>query len=160
MFFRLPDGRDVDGVVRCGTAGCVCQSIWRQPRQPTTGPSAAGADFQSDGRALVDVVLPQDLALYRVLVARRPVGRPHLATVLEQEACILLVLAVAFFLHLRAQQIAVLTAGQEVLALTPPCSRCAIPTGSWCCICDRPLCTRCDDAGLTPCCASCTSRGT
>ena len=68
-------------------------------------------------------VPPTDLCWYKVLAARRPVGRSHLATVQDKEACILL--AAAFFLDLRKSQIEVFTARGERLALTPPCSRCA-----------------------------------
>ena len=111
--------------------------------------------FQSEEHALVDVVPPADLKLYQVLASRRPVGRSHLATVPDRENCILL--AAAFFLDLRKSQIDVFTARGERLALTPPCSRCALPTGSWCDICGRPLCTRCDDEGITPCCSACAA---
>jgi len=104
-------------------------------------------------QALIDIVPPQDLLLYQLLAAKRPVARSHHATISDREACVLL--AAAFFLDLRKEQIRTFTAGPQRLALTPPCSRCALPTGSWCDLCDRPLCSSCDDAGATPCCARC-----
>ena len=103
--------------------------------------------------ALIDLVPPQDLLLYQLLAAKRPVARSHHATISDREACVLL--AAAFFLDLRKEQIRAFTTGPQRLALTPPCSRCALPTGSWCDLCDRPLCSSCDDAGATPCCARC-----
>jgi len=100
-----------------------------------------------------DLVDPSDLWTYVILAARRPVGRSHLSTLRDREGCLLL--AAAFFLDVRRSQIEqFLTTGPR-LALTPPCSRCGLPTGSWCENCRRPLCTRCDDVGATPCCGSC-----
>ena len=109
---------------------------------------------QWEEHALVDIVPPADLRLYELLAARRPVGRSHLATVADREACVLL--AAAFFLGVRRSQIEVFTTQGPSHALTPPCSRCALPTGCWCDICGRPLCTQCDDEGITACCAACS----
>ena len=121
-------------------------------------------DYDADWeypQGLVDIVPPTDLGLYVVLASRRPVGRSHLAAREDRERCILL--AAAFFLDVRRSQIELFTEQGLRHALTPPCSRCGLPTGSWCDVCGRPLCRDCDDEGATPCCMACgetAGRGT
>ena len=116
-------------------------------------PTVYTVDSGDPENELIDIVPPQDFLPYQLLAAKRPVARSHHATISDREACVLL--AAAFFLDLRQEQIRAFTIGPQRLALTPPCSRCALPTGSWCDICGRPLCSSCDDAGATPCCARC-----
>ena len=106
-----------------------------------------------DSEGLVDIVPPMDLRLYVVLASRRPVGRLHFAVRGDRESCILL--AAFFFLDVRISHIELFTEQTLCQALTPPCSRCGLPTGSGCDVCGRPLCRHCDDEGATPRCVSC-----
>ena len=99
-------------------------------------PSSWARGF-SDDENVVDLVHPEDLAIYVTLATRRPVARAHLAEPADREACVFL--AAAFFLEVRHSQIE-----HGGIPLTPPCDRCAMPTGSWCDGCGRPLCTACD----------------
>ena len=87
--------------------------------------------------SVFDLVPPEDLAMYECLAARRPVARAHLAEREDRETCIFL--AAAFFLNVRRSQVE-----HGGIPLTPPCDRCALPTGSWCDGCRKPLCKSCD----------------
>ena len=87
--------------------------------------------------SVFDLVPPEDLAMYECLATRRPVARAHLAEREDRETCIFL--AAAFFLNVRRSQIE-----HGCITLTPPCDRCALPTGSWCDGCRQPLCKSCD----------------
>ena len=120
---------------------------------PHRGRQLRNHGIGGDAGGLVDLVDPSDLLTYQLLAVKRPVGRSHLATKQDRATCILL--AAAFFLDVRRAQLEAFLSVGPRHALTPPCSCCGIPTGGWCDICSRPLCTGCDDDGATPCCTSC-----
>ena len=118
------------------------------------------AEVRENPVVLQDMVPPACLRRYRAMAIKRPVGRSHLASREDREECVFL--AAAFFLDMRREQILAFTSEGARYPLTPPCSRCGLPTGSWCgryrdveLQCARPLCTTCDKDWGIPCCISC-----
>ena len=116
-------------------------------------PTVYRPDSAASERAPLDLVPARDMVIYQALAARRPVARVHLAEIDDRVECVLL--AAAYFLDVRKAQVETFLLENKIYALTPPCARCALPTGSWCERCHRPLCTKCDDYGKTPCCSRC-----
>ena len=87
--------------------------------------------------SVFDLVPAEALANYEYLATRRPIARAHLAEPEDRETCVFL--AAAFFLSVRRLQVE-----HGGIPLTPPCDRCALPTGSCCDVCRKPLCKFCD----------------